>query len=541
MLRGLNMDRPLLLSSALAYAGRTHGATEVVSSDSAGVTRRLTWAEIDQRARWAARALGSLGVEDGQRVATIAWNDHRHLEAYYAAFGSGACLHTVNPRLFDDQLAYIVDHADDTVICFDPDFAEMAQRLRERSPRVRHWVALGADDAGVDGALVWDDLVAASQGPYEWPEFDERQGAALCYTSGTTGNPKGILYHHRALVLQAMAVSMGDGHGINSTENALLAVPMFHVNGWAVPFTAPLTGASLILPGPDVAPTTLIDWINTEQATWSAGVPTVWLGVVQELERTGQTLESLRHVSIGGSSAPLSLVRTLQDTYGVEVSHVWGMTEMTLGSSGTMPRRIAALPRDQRDEKQMKAGRETWGVDLKIVDLDDNELPRDGEAQGELLARGPWVAGSYYTPQGREPAPDTHTDDGWLRTGDVATIDPDGWIQIVDRIKDVIKSGGEWISSIELENAAVGCAGVAEAAVIGLPHPKWQERPLLVVVRDTGSAVTADQVRAHLEGEVAKWWLPDEIVFVDDIPHTGTGKIRKTALRDQFADHQLPG
>ncbi len=402
-------------------------------------------------------------------------------------------------------------------------------------------MALGADDAGVDGALVWDDLVDANQGPYEWPEFDERQAATLCYTSGTTGNPKGILYHHRALILQAMVVSMGDGHGINSTENALLAVPMFHVNGWAVPFAAPLTGASLILPGPDLAPTTLIDWINTEEATWSAGVPTVWLGVVQELERTGQTLQSLRHVSIGGSSAPLSLVRKLQDTYGVEVSHVWGMTEMTLGSSGTMPRRIAALPQDQRDEKQMKAGREAWGVDLKIVDLDDNELPRDGQAQGELLARGPWVAGSYYTPEGREPAHATHTDDGWLRPGALAPIDPDGWIQIGDRIKDVIKSGGEWISAIGLENAAIGCAGIAEAAVIGLPHPKWQERPLLVVVAEPDSSVTVDAVRTHLEGEVAKWWLPDDIVFVEDIPHTGTGKIRKTALRDRFADHRLPG
>ncbi len=537
MLYGLNMDRPLLLSGLVSYAARNHGSVPVVSRDSAGVDKRSNWSEIDERSQWFARSLAALGVGRGDRVATIAWNDHRHLECYYGIAGSGAVLHTVNPRLFDDQLAYIVNHAEDTVVCVDPQFVPMATRLRDQCPGVKHWIVLGPTDAGLDGALAYDDLVAAHAGTFDWPELDEREAAALCYTSGTTGNPKGVLYHHRGLMLQAMTSCMIDGHGINSQESVLVVVPMFHVNGWALPFSTAMSGAKVVLPGPDVAPATIVRWIADEGITWSAGVPTVWLGAVQELERAGGSMPTLGRLAIGGSAAPPALVEVLEDRYGVSVSHVWGMTEMTLGTSGRVPYRVSQLPVAERRERQMRSGREICGVELRVVDEAGADVPRDGASPGELLCRGPWVAGSYY----RVPPGDSHTDDGWLRTGDVATIDGDGYIQLVDRLKDMIKSGGEWISSIELENAAVGCAGVAEAAVIGLAHPRWQERPFMVVVRSPGSSVTADEVRAHLESLVAKWWLPDQIVFVDEIPHTGTGKIQKTALRLQFADHQLPG
>ena len=530
------MDRQLLLGSALEYAARFHGDTEVVSQDSAGERRRFGYAEIHDRARRVSTVLDDLGVRRGDRVATLAWNDHRHLSAYYGIVGTGAVLHTVNPRLFDDQLGYILRHARDRVVLFDPAFADQIERLRPLAAHVEHWIPLDPSfDARVDAA--------ATSTP--WPELDEREAACLCYTSGTTGNPKGVLYHHRALVLQSLMLCTHEGHGVTSSESVLALPPMFHVNGWAFPFACPMSGARLLLPGPDLSPEALVRWINDEGATFTAGVPTVFLALVDHLRQSGQRIDPLRRIAIGGSSAPPALIDTLEEEYGVTVSHVWGMTEMTLGVSGRLTGTVAALPTEQRRLRQMKAGRVVWGVELEIVDDAGQPLPHDGVAHGELLARGPWVAGAYY------PGADTadaasaagagdagggtsHTADGWLRTGDIATMDAEGYIQLVDRAKDVIKSGGEWISSIILENAAVGCPGVAEAAVIGVPHPRWQERPLLVIVRQAGSQVDAPTIRAHLATQVASWWLPEEIVFAEDIPHTGTGKIAKQELRTRY-------
>ncbi|MCC6435459.1 MAG: long-chain fatty acid--CoA ligase [Acidimicrobiales bacterium] len=523
VLYGLNMDRPLLLGGLLEYAARYHADTDVVSVDSAGERRRLGYDEVYDRSRRVSTVLAGLGVQRGDRVATLAWNDHRHLCAYYGIVGIGAVLHTINPRLFDDQLAFIIGHAEDRVVLYDPAFAEQVERLRPLAPHVEHWLAL--DPA-------FDALVDAARPDTDWPELDEREAACLCYTSGTTGNPKGILYHHRALVLQSLTLCTNEGHGVTSSESVLVVPPMFHVNGWALPFACPLSGARLLLPGPDLSPEALVRWINDEGATVTAGVPTVWLALVSHLQQHGLRIDPLQRIAIGGSSAPPALIATLEDDYGVRVSHVWGMTEMTLGVSGALTGRVKAMPVEQRRLRQMKAGRAVYGVELEIVDEAGNPLPHDGVAQGELLARGPWVAGSYY--RNDTGGGTAHTADGWLRTGDIATMDREGYIELVDRAKDVIKSGGEWISSIILENAAVGCPGVAEAAVIGVPHPRWQERPLLVVVRRPGSDVTAEQITAHLSTQVAKWWLPDEIRFVDELPHTGTGKIAKNVLRSRM-------
>ena len=536
-LQGLNMDRQLLLSGLLEYAAGFHGHVEVVSCDATGARRRSCYAEVDDRARRLAAALAALGVGRGDRVATLAWNDHRHYEAYFGITGMGAVLHTINPRLFEDQLAYIVDHAEDAVILVDPSFLPLAERLAGRLPGVRHWVVLGADTAGaaLPGVAAYEELLAAHAPLPRWAELEERSAAALCYTSGTTGNPKGVLYSHRALVLQTLRVCSLDGHAVSAQDTILQVVPMFHVNGWTLPFASAMSGAKIVLPGPRVDPETLCDWIDQEQVTFSAGVPTVWLGLAQHLERTGRRVDSLRRISIGGSSAPLALVALLEERYGVEVRHVWGMTEMTLGTAGGPAHDEAGLPLEERRRRKVKAGRVMYGVELEIVDDDGRPLPHDGVARGELLTRGPWVAGAYY----RDEHGGAHTTDGWLRTGDVATMDPQGFVEIVDRTKDMIKSGGEWISSIALENLAVGCPGVAEAAVIGLPHPTWQERPLLVVVRQPGHPVTAEQVLAHMAAHLARWQLPDEVVFVEDLPHTGTGKLHKVELRRRFAGHVL--
>lgn len=526
------MDRQLVLGGVADYAARHHGDVEVVSRDSAGVERRLGYAEVVERARRLTAVLGGLGIGRGARVGTLAWNDHRHLTAYYAITGAGAVLHTINPRLFEDQLAFVIAHAEDKVVLYDPDFAGLAERLAVAVPAVEHWVAL---DPGFDEAI-------DNAPPANWPDLDEREAAALCYTSGTTGNPKGILYHHRALVLQSLTLCTGEGHGITSSQTVLLVPPMFHVNGWALPFACPMAGAKLLLPGPDLSGAALHRWIDVEGATFSAGVPTIWLGLVAHLQQRGGRVDSLQRVAIGGSSAPPALTEVLEDTYGVSVSHVWGMTELTLGTSGAMTGAVAALGTDERRRRQMKAGRAIYGVELEIVDEQAQPLPHDGIAQGELLARGPWVAGAYYGKDGDERnvrssnGGTSHTEDGWLRTGDIATLDAEGYIEIVDRAKDLIKSGGEWISSITLENAALGCPGVAEAAVIGVPHPRWQERPLLAVVRQPGATPEAGDVLSHLAGQVAGWWLPDEVVFVEEIPHTGTGKINKRALRERFGE-----
>ena len=546
-LLGNTMDRPLLVSTLISYAARSHAGTDVVATDSAGVTTRSTWGEVGERARLVSGALAADGIGPGDRVATIACNDHRHLEAYYGITGIGAVLHTVNPRLHDDQLAYILNDAVDSIVLVDQSFIDIAARLAPRTPTVRRWVVLGRLDApaGLPGEIAYEDWIGGTAGPAAWPEFDERSAATLCYTSGTTGNPKGVLQSHRSIVLQTWACCTGDGHDIHSGHAVLGAVPMFHVNGWALPFATAMSGAKLVLPGPDLSPEALVDLIETEDVTFSAGVPTVWLGVVQYLQASGRTVPSLEKVAVGGAAAPRVLTDTLEDDYGVTVSHVWGMTEMTQGTSGRFTHRVERLDRDSQRARQAKAGRELYGIELRVVDEQGNVLAHDGHSVGEIQARGPWMCGAYYLGELAEPGAfaDSHlprSDGGWLRTGDVGALDSEGYLTLTDRSKDVIKSGGEWISSIELENAALGAPGVAAAAVIGLPHERWGERPLLIVELADGAMLDNDAVLDAIRPRVASWWLPDDIVVADAIPLTGTGKIDKKALRTSYAGHAWP-
>ena len=541
MLRGLNMDRQLLVSGLIEYAGRNHSTTDVIATDSSGVVHRTNWSAIRSRAQQVSAALLGEGISPGDRVATIAWNDHRHLEAYYGITGLGSVLHTINPRLRDQQIAWIVKHADDQLVFVDPDFLPVAEAIAPDTPSVRTWVVLANElpDTSLPHAVAYEEWINDHKLINEWPLFDEWCAATLCYTSGTTGDPKGVVQSHRSIVLQTWATCTGDGHDVNSSQSILLAVPMFHVNGWAIPFAAAMSGAKLVLPGPDLSAAALVRQIQEEQITFSAGVPTIWLSVVQHLKETGLDIPSLRRIAVGGSAAPRSLMDTLEDDYGVFVSHVWGMTEMTQGSAGRFTHRVTGLDREEQRRRQAMAGRELYGVELRLVDEDGEDVTRDGSSPGELLARGPWVAGAYF-----ELDDDTtHVADGdgvWLRTGDVATMDAEGYIAIVDRSKDVIKSGGEWISSIELENTAVGAAGVAEAAAVGMPHDRWGERPLLLVVLEPDAKFEREKILEAIKPHVASWWLPDAIVAVDEIPHTGTGKINKKLLRDKFSGFEWP-
>tara|TARA_B100001996_G_scaffold333168_2_gene282641 strand:+ start:275 stop:1903 length:1629 start_codon:yes stop_codon:yes gene_type:complete len=541
MLRGLNMDRQLLISSLIEYAGRNHSNTEVVATDSTGQVHRTDWAEVHQRSQRVSGALRAAGIDQGDRVGTIGWNDHRHLEAYYGITGIGSVLHTVNPRLREQQIAWIINHAEDKIVFVDPDFLSVAEKIAQETPSVRAWVILADEvpETSLENVVAYEKWIAETPPIEEWPILDEWSAATLCYTSGTTGNPKGVMQSHRSIVLQTWATCTGDGHDVNSSQSILLAVPMFHVNGWAIPFAAAMAGAKLVLPGPDMSPESIVRQIQEENVTFSAGVPTIWLSVVQHLQETGADVPSLNRLAVGGSAAPRSLMDTLEDDYEVFVSHVWGMTEMTQGSAGRFTHKVSRLDREEKRRRQAMAGRELYGVELRLIDGDGNDVERDGVTPGELLARGPWVAGSYF---GLEDD-STHIsgpDGVWLRTGDVATMDSEGYISIVDRAKDVIKSGGEWISSIELENAAVGAPGVAEAAAVGLPHDRWGERPLLVVVLDQGKDLNSNEILESIKPHVASWWLPNDVVAIDEIPHTGTGKIDKKVLRERFADFSWP-
>ena len=539
MLRGLNMDRQLLISSLIDYAGRNHSSTEVVATDSSGAVHRSNWGEIRSRSMQLASALLQQGIRPGDRVATIAWNDHRHLELYYSITGIGSVLHTVNPRLREQQIAWILNHAEDQIVFIDPDFLPIAEAIDSEASSVRQWVVLAEElpATSLENAVAYEELIAGSDPLQEWPLLDEWSAATLCYTSGTTGNPKGVMQSHRSIVLQTWATCTGDGHDVNSSQSILLAVPMFHVNGWAIPFAAAMAGSKLVLPGPDLSPEALIQHINTENVTFSAGVPTIWLSVVQHLKDTDTDVPSLKRLAVGGSAAPRSLMDTLEDDYGVFVSHVWGMTEMTQGSAGRFTHRVQGLGREEQRRRQAMAGRELYGVELRLIDGDGHDVARDGATPGELLARGPWVAANYFNFE--DDSTHLAAEDGpWLRTGDVATMDNEGYISIVDRAKDVIKSGGEWISSIELENAAVAAPGVVEAAAVGLPHEQWGERPLLLVVLEAGADLDPEEILGSIRPHVASWWLPNDVVAVSEIPHTGTGKIDKKLLREQFADFE---
>ncbi|MBI1397525.1 MAG: long-chain-fatty-acid--CoA ligase [Betaproteobacteria bacterium] len=538
-MHGLMMDLPLNISSLIRHADRYHGDTEIVSRTVEGGLHRYDYAAAHRRSRQLANALVALGVAPSQRVGTLAWNGHRHFEIYYAVSGMGAVCHTINPRLFPEQITYIVNHAEDSYVFFDLTFLPLVEKLAPHCPAVRGWVAMTdkahMPDSSLD-LLCYEDLVNAHSDRFDWPELDERSASSLCYTSGTTGNPKGVLYSHRSTILHAYGSCLPDALNLSARDVVLPVVPMFHVNAWGLPYSAPLAGAKLVFPGAQLDGASLMELFEQEQVSCSAGVPTIWLGLLQHVRSNALQFSSLKRTVIGGSACPPAMIRTFEDDYGVQVLHAWGMTEMSpLGTVNTFKSRHFAWSREQREALQNKQGRAIFGVDMKIVDDQGNELPRDGKAFGDLLVRGPWICSEYYRSEGGDPLRD-----GWFPTGDVATLDQDGFMHITDRSKDVIKSGGEWISSIDLENTAVAHPAVAEAAVVGVAHPKWDERPLLVVVRKPGETLTREELLKFFEGRVAKWWIPDDVVFVDSLPHTATGKLLKTRLREEYKDHRLP-
>ncbi len=538
-MHGLMMNTPLMVSSLLRHADRFHGDTEVVSRTVEGPIHRYTYGDAHTRSQRLARALMRLGVRHGDRVGTLAWNGYRHFELYYGVSGMGAIVHTLNPRLFFDQLAYIVGHADDTAIFFDLTFAPLVEKLMSARKEVKNWVALTdrAHMPAIAGLLCYEELLAAEDGDYDWPEFDENTAAGLCYTSGTTGHPKGVLFSHRSTILHAFAVSLPDAKSYSAQSVVLPIVPMFHVNAWGIPYAASMVGAKLVFPGGALDGKSLYELFETERVTSSAGVPTVWLGLIDYMKQNGLRFSTLKATTIGGSACPPSMMQTLRDDFGIRVVHGWGMTEMSpVGTIGTPKAKHSALAGDALFRLAQKQGRPLYGVDIKVVDADGAELPRDGNAAGNVLVKGPWILREYFRDEGACPL----TVDGWFPTGDVGTLDSDGYLQITDRSKDVIKSGGEWISSIELENIAVGHPAVAEAAVIGVRHAKWDERPLLVAVRRQGAEVTRDALLAFYQGKTARWWIPDDVVFVDELPHTATGKLSKKTLRERFRDYRLP-
>jgi len=543
-MRGLMMNSPLLIHTMLDHAARYHGDTEIVSRTIEGPIHRYDYAETERRSKRLANALRRLGIKLGDRAGTLAWNGHRHYELYFGVSGIGAVCHTINPRLFHDQLDYIVNHAEDALIFFDLSFAPLVEKLAARWPSVKHFVAM-TDRAhmpslAVKNLLCYEELIAAETPDLAWPDFDENTASSLCYTSGTTGNPKGSLYSHRSTVLHAFACCMANNTAFAMWDSVCPIVPMFHANAWAVPYSCTMAGAKLVFPGPHLDGPSLQSLFESETVTLTLGVPTVWLGLLKYLEQSGKRIDSVKRVLIGGSAAPAAMIKTFEERYGVDVVHGWGMTEMSpVGTLGTLKAKFRHRPKDEQLARKAMQGRPLYGVEMKLVDSEGKVQPHDGHARGELLVRGPWVVSGYYKDEAASK--DAIDADGWLRTGDVATIDADGYLQLVDRRKDVIKSGGEWISSIDIENAAIGHPDVAEAAVIGVPHPIWQERPLLVVVPKEGRSPSRDALLAFLEDKVAKWALPDDVVFLPELPHTATGKILKTRLREIFAGHRLPG
>jgi 3-(methylthio)propionyl---CoA ligase len=535
---GLMQDRQLLLSTLIEHAAANHADTELVSRLADSSIYRSTYLETSDRAKRLANALIAHGVQRGDCIATLAWNTHRHFELYYGVSGIGAVCHTVNPRLFPDQIKYIVQHAEDKVLFFDLNLLNLAEKVAAACPGIKSFIALCdaselPDAHKLPNLTAYESFIGAASDVLSWPQFDEKTACALCYTSGTTGNPKGVLYSHRALVLHSYAGGQPDNFNLSSRDVIMPVSSMYHANAWGVPYVATQCGAKLVFPGSALDPESLVDLMEAEQVTMSLGVPTVWLGVSQYLEKTGRRLTALKNIAIGGSSCPLSLMTYFRDKQNCDVLHVWGMTETSpLGALNRPKAKHANLPASGRDDIRAKQGRVAYGVEMKIQDDEGKELPRDGISFGHLMIRGWWIASAYFKTD--KPALDA---DGWFHTGDVATLDADGYMRITDRSKDVIKSGGEWISSIDLENAAVGHPAVSEAAVIGAAHPKWDERPILLLTLKQEASITREEMLDFLRDKVAKWWLPDDVVTVTEIPHTATGKILKTKLREEFRDH----
>lgn len=544
---GLMQDQPLLISSLIDFAERHNASAEVVSRRVEGDIHRYTYADVASRSRRVANALDAMKLQFSDRVATLAWNGYRHLELYFGVSGSGRVLHTINPRLHPDQIAWIANHAEDQVLCFDLTFLPIIQAVHAKCTTVKHWVALcDADklpkDCGIPGLRSYEAWIAGYPDKYQWPQFDENSASSMCYTSGTTGNPKAALYSHRSTILHAYAAALPDVMCLSARDAVLPVVPMFHVNAWGIPYSATLTGCKLVFPGPALDGKSIYELMEAEGVTYAAGVPTIWQMLLGHMKPGGLKFSTLKRTVIGGSACPPAMITAFNEEYGVDVLHAWGMTEMSpLGTLCTLKNKHLSLPKDERMKILLKQGRAIFGVDMKIVDAEGRDLPNDGKAYGDLLVRGPWVVREYFKGEGGDPLAKDANGRGWFPTGDVATIDPDGYMQITDRSKDVIKSGGEWISSIDVENIAMGHPAVAMAACIGVKHPKWDERPVVVVVKKQGVEVTREELLKFYEGKTAKWQVPDDVVFVDAIPLGATGKMLKTRLREVLKDYRLPG
>ena len=541
-MQGLIMDMPLMISAAMRHAAEFHGKTEVVARTIEGDIHRYDYATAHARMQQLANALLRLGMQPGDRVGSLAWNTHRHFEMFYGVSGTGAVLHTINPRLFAEQLVYIINHAEDRLLFVDAATLPVVEAIAPRLTTIEHYVMMCEParmpaKTSLPKLLCYDELLATESAHYDWPDFDERSASTLCYTSGTTGNPKGVLYSHRSALLVALQfapfVTMGAKNG--ALETMMPMAPMFHGNAWQFPYLAPMVGARLVLPGRNYEPDKLYELLEGERVTLTCGVPTFWLILTEWLQRHGKTFSTLRTSLSSGSAPPRSLIETMERDFGVQLMQAWGMTEALGGSAATMKPGAADLPIEQRIDQRLKSGRALFGNRYRIVDDEGKALPHDGVAFGHLRVKSPWVSNGYFKGEGGSAV----DEQGWLKTGDLATIDADGYISLTDRSKDVIKSGGEWISSIELENIASGHPAVLQAAAIGIAHPKWQERPLLVVTKREGSSLSAAELLDYMRGKVASWWLPDAVEFVDQMPLTGTGKLWKLKLREQFKDYRL--
>ena len=541
MFQGLMQQHSLMISSIIEFAERWYPNVEVVSRTTEGPIHRYTYRDMGLRARRVANALHELGVKPGDRVGTLAWNGYRHMELYFGVSGSQAVLHTVNPRLFAEQMAYVINHGGAKILFIDLTFVSLLEALADQLAHIKHIVVMTDREhmpaTSLSNVLCYEDLIDASSSDYQWPEFDENSASSMCYTSGTTGNPKGVVYSHRSTLIHAMGSSIPNGLGLSATDTVLLVVPQFHVNSWGVSYAAPMNGCKLVLPGPAMDGASVYELLEQEKCTLSLAVPTVWMMLTAYLRESGATLPYMKRVVIGGSAVPEAMIREFESDYDVQVIHAWGMTETSpLGTLNFLMPHLQDLPYDEQMPIKLKQGKSIFGINIRIVDDEGNSLSHDGRAFGRLQARGHWVTSGYYKPD----ADDSVDAEGWFDTGDVATIDEDGYMMITDRTKDVIKSGGEWISSIEIENLTVGHPEIVEAAVIAISHPKWDERPLVIAVKKNGSTIDRTALLQYLAGSLARWQLPDDVIFVDELPHGATGKLNKLKLRELYGEHQLP-